>query len=181
MAWNTGNSYVSGTAVTYTLMNGIGNDLRTWGGNVDAGGYSLNNCAGVTTNLLTILSGSLLTVLTSSHSAQLYLQAATRSTFRDSVSLNAYASTGVTSGDARIGALLWTRETDITSGKVTGSCGLLVANDGTLSPMLSINNAGYVTIAGGLTIPNLPSTNPGVGSKQVWYDPSDSNRVKYAP
>jgi hypothetical protein len=27
----------------------------------------------------------------------------------------------------------------------------------------------------------LPSSNPGSGSKQVWYDPSDSNRMKFQP
>lgn len=27
---------------------------------------------------------------------------------------------------------------------------------------------------------NLPSTNPGGGTKQFWYDPADGNRVKYA-
>jgi uncharacterized protein YjbI with pentapeptide repeats len=27
----------------------------------------------------------------------------------------------------------------------------------------------------------LPSSNPGTGTKQFWYDPSDNNRVKYAP
>ena len=27
----------------------------------------------------------------------------------------------------------------------------------------------------------LPNANPGAGSKQLWYDPADSNRVKYAP
>jgi hypothetical protein len=29
--------------------------------------------------------------------------------------------------------------------------------------------------------PSLPSTNPGPGSKQLWYDPDDGNRVKFAP
>lgn len=31
------------------------------------------------------------------------------------------------------------------------------------------------------TIPNLPSVAPAAGSKQMWYDPADSNRVKYVP
>jgi hypothetical protein len=34
---------------------------------------------------------------------------------------------------------------------------------------------------GGVVFDNLPSTNPGAGSKQIWYDPADGNRVKYAP
>jgi uncharacterized protein YjbI with pentapeptide repeats len=28
---------------------------------------------------------------------------------------------------------------------------------------------------------SLPSSNPGTGTKQFWYDPSDGDRVKYAP
>lgn len=32
-----------------------------------------------------------------------------------------------------------------------------------------------------LTLKGLPSTNPGAGSNQIWYDPADSNRVKFAP
>lgn len=44
-------------------------------------------------------------------------------------------------------------------------------------------NGGLKLVAkagGGISIPNLPSTNPGAGSKQLWYDPADSNRVKFA-
>lgn len=31
-----------------------------------------------------------------------------------------------------------------------------------------------------LSIPQLPSSNPGVGTKQFWYDPADGNRVKFS-
>src|ERR1035441_8468532 len=48
MAWSTGNSYTTGTAITAAIMNGIGNDLRTWGGNVDGGGNNLANVAQLT-------------------------------------------------------------------------------------------------------------------------------------
>lgn len=34
---------------------------------------------------------------------------------------------------------------------------------------------------GTLKMTNLPSANPGAGTKQFWYDPADSNRVKFAP
>ena len=33
---------------------------------------------------------------------------------------------------------------------------------------------------GGLQLYNLPSANPGAGTKQLWYDPADGNRVKFA-
>jgi hypothetical protein len=45
VAWNTGTSYSGGTFLTAALINRIGNDLRTWGGNVDAGAYGLANLA----------------------------------------------------------------------------------------------------------------------------------------
>lgn len=48
MAWNTGTSYSSGSALTAAIISGIGNDLRTWGGNVDGGGYTLANVAAMT-------------------------------------------------------------------------------------------------------------------------------------
>jgi hypothetical protein len=34
---------------------------------------------------------------------------------------------------------------------------------------------------GGFTLPILNSSNPGAGSQKIWYDPSDGNRVKFAP
>jgi hypothetical protein len=33
----------------------------------------------------------------------------------------------------------------------------------------------------GVSVPSLPSSNPGAGSKRFWYDPADSNRIKFAP
>jgi hypothetical protein len=38
-----------------------------------------------------------------------------------------------------------------------------------------------LTAPGGIVLPSLPSANPGAGSKQLWYDPADGNRVKFAP
>ena len=34
---------------------------------------------------------------------------------------------------------------------------------------------------GAITMHQLPSSNPGAGSKQIWFDPADGNRVKFAP
>jgi hypothetical protein len=48
MAWNTSNAYATSAALTAAIMNGLGNDLRTWGGNVDAGTNSLTNIAQIT-------------------------------------------------------------------------------------------------------------------------------------
>jgi hypothetical protein len=35
--------------------------------------------------------------------------------------------------------------------------------------------------SGGLALPNLPSSNPGAGSRLLWFDPADGYRVKFAP
>lgn len=46
MAWNSSTSWVSGDTPTLaTVLNNIGLDIRTWGGNVDGGGYNLTNLA----------------------------------------------------------------------------------------------------------------------------------------
>jgi hypothetical protein len=50
MAWNTSNSYSASAALTTAILNGIGNDLRTWGGNVDAAANSLNSLLGINTS-----------------------------------------------------------------------------------------------------------------------------------
>lgn len=47
MSWNTATSY-SGSIVPNTVFAGIGNDLRVWGGNVDAGGSNLANLGSLT-------------------------------------------------------------------------------------------------------------------------------------
>jgi len=41
--------------------------------------------------------------------------------------------------------------------------------------------AGAVSLQGNVLLTALPSTAPAAGSKQLWYDPADSNRVKYQP
>lgn len=44
MAWNSRTNWgPSDNKPTYTDLNSWGLDLRTWGGNVDAGGYNLTN------------------------------------------------------------------------------------------------------------------------------------------
>jgi hypothetical protein len=34
---------------------------------------------------------------------------------------------------------------------------------------------------GPLAVDSMPAANPGAGTKQLWYDPADGNRVKFAP
>src|SRR5689334_16136367 len=49
MAWLGSISYPSGTAVTNTLIENLNKDIRTWGGNVDGGGFNLANVTQVST------------------------------------------------------------------------------------------------------------------------------------
>lgn len=43
MAWNTQIDYTGATILSAGLINGVGSDLRRWGGNVNGGGYVLSN------------------------------------------------------------------------------------------------------------------------------------------
>lgn len=43
MAWITGVTFTTGLSVGYAFFNGVGQDLRSWGGNVNAAGYTLSN------------------------------------------------------------------------------------------------------------------------------------------
>ena len=45
MAWLSSTSLNGGSTLTATLLNNLANDIRTWGGNVDAGGYTLLNAS----------------------------------------------------------------------------------------------------------------------------------------
>ena len=58
----------------------------------------------------------------------------------------------------------------------TGSSGIAIGtfSGGGLAERLRL------TGSGGIALPTLPSTNPGAGTKQLWYDPADGNRIKYA-
>jgi hypothetical protein len=55
------------------------------------------------------------------------------------------------------------------------------AQDGFLA--IDTNNTEQVRILGNgaIVLTNLPSTAPAAGSKQLWYDPADGNRVKFMP
>jgi hypothetical protein len=43
MAWLSSNSLTPATLITHTHFNNLANDIRNWGGNVNAGGYNLSN------------------------------------------------------------------------------------------------------------------------------------------
>jgi hypothetical protein len=73
MAFNTNSSYSTGTAITAALISGIGLDFRTWGQNVDAGGYNLANLAqiGGASSALLVAATKLTVSLTSTTAVQI--------------------------------------------------------------------------------------------------------------
>lgn len=50
MSFNTGVSYLPTDFITASMFNGVGNDLRAWGGNVNAGGFNLTNVGSLFVN-----------------------------------------------------------------------------------------------------------------------------------
>jgi len=52
---------------------------------------------------------------------------------------------------------------------------------GTTSPAYKLDLAGDARMSGNVLLPGLPSTAPAAGSKQLYYDPADGNRVKFVP
>jgi hypothetical protein len=72
----------------------------------------------------------------------------------------------------------------------TSSATILCGASGSSGPYASISQNGIVVSSGGATqcyigynifqMSGLRSTNPGAGTKELWYDPADGNRVKFA-
>jgi hypothetical protein len=66
-----------------------------------------------------------------------------------------------------------------------GTIGTTIGFNGTNATASITNGSSGITLtaaSGSTTIraTDLPSSNPGSGAKQFWYDPSDGNRVKFA-
>lgn len=81
--------------------------------------------------------------------------------------------------------------TSATTGNLddTSSAGFALFMNASAQLVMKYANAGenprtLIEIAqfdsGGLRITNLPSSNPGAGTRRFWYDPADANRVKFA-
>jgi hypothetical protein len=63
----------------------------------------------------------------------------------------------------------------------TNGAQIAMLSDGTVC-IWDVNGTAYAPLACSTLSPkNLPSAAPAAGSKQLWYDPADSNRVKYVP
>lgn len=82
------------------------------------------------------------------------------------VSTTGYEIGRQSSGGAAIGFLRF-------HGRQPGFGGFAFSNASNGQIVLILNN-------GGIVLNFLPAANPGAGSKQLWYDPADGNRVKFA-
>jgi hypothetical protein len=155
MAWPTPPN--AGDLIEDTLMDAIIDALALWGGNVNAGGHNLT---GVTT-----LGATSLNVTNVNSSAG----AASFTTAAGSILLKPQNSGAGSGGGLQIedptGGAFWIVDNFTQVFRIFHSSGL---------PVLAL------TVSGGVAINQLPSANPGAGTKQLWYDPADSNRVKYA-
>lgn len=69
--------------------------------------------------------------------------------------------------------------TTVRTGQVSGSRFAQLSSGGQVNGTSAAGN--FLMTANRLEIDALPSSSPGAGSKEFWYDPSDSNRIKYAP
>ena len=72
----------------------------------------------------------------------------------------------------------------ISAGGLVVGAGAVPANAYLQYNQLSIGsypNPVMILTATSFSLDGLPSSNPGGGTKQFWYDPSDSDRVKFAP
>jgi len=82
-----------------------------------------------------------------------------------------FANYAIPATDKRVAQMAGIADGAINSGAFSFS----TANLGAFSEKLRIGAAGAIAM------PLLPNANPGVGTKQLWYDPADGNRVKFAP
>jgi hypothetical protein len=99
------------------------------------------------------------------------------------IATNAVGSLVLSStGDATFTSAATSGSTVISGGTITGT--LAVEANITITPgSLTVQNGANVSVLGpsSFSMNALPSSSPGAGSKQFWYDPSDGDRVKYAP
>ena len=67
------------------------------------------------------------------------------------------------------------------AGAVTGAVSINAINDAaSANTPLEFRASLAVFTVGNVAITNLPSASPGAGTRQLWYDPADGNRVKFA-
>jgi hypothetical protein len=64
---------------------------------------------------------------------------------------------------------------------ITGSAGNISITSINIALGGAVSVSGSLSATGAVALSGLPSTAPAAGSKQLWYDPTDGNRVKFVP
>ena len=157
-----------GQVITAAHINAIKASITTWQTHVDANGMQLNN-------FLSISGKSVPLAAVNDYSQPLILQTSIGSS-TDMMSLFCYRDVAV-NGDWRDAAWHLRRF-------VNGSTAVSDIVMSTYRLSFSVAAVEGLRIDGSsgikISIPQLRSTNPGAGSKELWYDPADGNRVKFA-
>ena len=150
-------------------INAIKASIITWQTHVDANGMNLNN-------FFSLFSKTIPLAAVNDYSQPLILTTSIGSS-TDMMSMFCYRETG-SNGDWRDAAWHLRRF-------VNGSTAVsdMVMSTYRISFQVATFEALRIDGASGIKIavPQLRSTNPGPGSKELWYDPADGNRVKFAP
>lgn len=162
MAWPPDKA--DGDIILAAHINAIKNSVQMWQGYVDANGFDLTNLASITgvagkvTFHSDIWSGDRIYVRNDSGQTQ------------NTLRLDGYADTLYIMGSSAAGAPAGTRIV----------LGTAAAGTGDGAPVIVIEPTKDVAFQGGVVMAALPGTYPGAGTKKLWYDPADGNRVKLA-
>jgi len=166
MAWPA--DVADGQVILAAQINAIRNSVQTWPGDVDAGAYKLTNAGGVW----------LAAIAPAAADAPLMFGPGT----------GRRVSWWAGAGNYKFGIGLL----DV-SGQVTTrfhapdaysadlfQFGTMATADGTTFASRFGISISRIQLRGGIEMTDLPSANPGAGTKRLWYDPADGNRVKFA-
>lgn len=153
MAWLS--DLIDGSVIYAADINdryGISGGKQTWRGDVDAAGHSLDNLASLgATNMTGRLS---------------LINSLAEDAVRIGSGANYYqiGRGGVTGYLTYVGV----------QQSFSGYQWWVKDSGGNTEAVMVVDNNGHMSLF------NMPSSNPGAGSKKLWYDPADGNRVKFA-
>ena len=162
-----------GQLVTTAWLNSVAQAPATWQGQVNANGYSVVNMAGLTLPSLYAINS--IGVGTSSPSAQLHVVGASGNPLL------------LESSAASVAVSFWCQAAS--NSIAVDSAGSLYIGGSGSNKNIYVRNTdggwGVQALFEGATkrvyLYGLPSSQTGLSSGALWYDPSDGNRVKYVP